>query len=256
MKYIINQRTKPTSPSSSSLSPLSSHSKNMDSHTRSSNFKVNMFQCIVVIDSIKPLKMIANELRTLGDYNFKLFSPGSLGKIVHDPEQYQIGSISIKRNIEGKNLSILLFSTHKIKISGGITFHNEDIPNTDKITNYITNHFIKPIVEVLYEKDKEFQVVKHMFNAILYRERSIGKKRFIGFIEHLKTIFDTKDIIMPDIMRVNGNQRGRICAIKVKQPDGRGVFAVDHSGNVQFFSYSSIEDLQKHKCELMKVWSL
>jgi hypothetical protein len=212
-----------------------------------------MFQCIVKVDAdaTKSLKTIANEL-TQKNIVHKLFAPGTLGKIVQDINTHQIGSISIRRQIQGKNVSILLFNTHKMKISGGINIV-EDICS-HAICSLLRTDFIEPIIQLLYRTDETFTIDKQMFNATMYRHTSIGKKDFIGFIDKLKTVFKIQNIIMPDIMRTNGNQRGRICAIKVKHDSGKGVFAVDHSGNVQFFSYCQMEDLQKHRSELMKVW--
>ena len=225
-------------------------------HSRSSMttkpFKLNMFQCIIQVESDNSLLSIASHLSGVKTEH-KLYAPGTLGKVVTDPIKYQIGSISIKQKMNGKNVSVLLFNTHKIKISGGMDLLAED--STDESVMLRLSEVVRPLMALLYKDvEQKYIVLKRMFNATLYRSTSIGKKDFLVFIEKLTRQFGAKNVVLPDIMQRNGNQRGRICAVKVKQVYGKGSFAVDHGGNVQFFSYFSVKDLQKHKSELMNVW--
>lgn len=222
------------------------------------SLKINMFQCVVNVESDIHLRDIHKKMVNENEnMSIKLFAPGSLGRIVEDPERYQIGSISMKLRINDKNVSVLLFNTHKMKISGGLQLYDgadgKSLSNV-YVDAYLQANYMVPIVNMIYGDDTEFDCVQHRLNAILYRPSSIGKKKFIDFIENLKRVFKKEHIIMPDIMRMDGNKRGRICAVKVKHESGKGVFAVDHSGNVQFFAYLTVEDLQKHKSELMNTW--
>lgn len=212
-----------------------------------------MFQCIVNVSCTKGLKDMVQHL-IKNNVEHKLFAPGRLGRIIIDTQKYQIGSISIKVKIADNNVSVLLFNTHKLKVSGGIKVYESSSLNSVYMDDYMKSVYLTPIIKTIYGREETFELNQSRFNAILYRANSIGKKNFIEFIEKIKEVFRRDHIIMPDIMRTDGNQRGRICALKVKFNSGKGVFAIDHSGNVQFFAYTNVEDLQKHKSELMKVW--
>ena len=212
------------------------------------SFKINMFQCIICVDSTLSMK----EMDKMLQIPHKCYAPGSLGKEVIDKSIYQIGSISFKQKINEKNTSILAFSTHKIKISGGLNIQ-KDITN-EEFEIFLREQIIQPVVDMLYPENTSYTIDKKMINATMYRKRKIGKANFMEFIEQLKIVFEDQYVILPDIMIKNGKRRGRICAVKVKQPDGTGQFAVDHGGNVQFFSYACLYSLQKHKSALMKVW--
>ena len=213
-------------------------------------FKINMFQCIVRVhpSAVVSLKDIDKTLTV----PHKCFAPGSLGKEVVEKDTHQFGSISLKMKLNDLNISVLLFNTHKIKISGGLNIV-KDTSDGD-LDRMLKTDIIEPIILILYSKEQGYELEKKMVNAIMYRSRSIGKDNFMQFIEKLKKQFIGHHIIMPDIMLKNGNRRGRICAVKVKIPHGKGPFAVDHGGNVQFFSYDCLYNLQKHKSELMNVW--
>lgn len=212
-------------------------------------FKLSMFQCIVKVESNELLKTID---RQLTDIPHKCYAPGSLGKEVADKEKYKIGSISFKYKLQNKNVSVLLFSTHKMKISGGL--HIEPEIENDEFEHRFHHQIIIPVIQYVYRMEMKYVLEKKMINAIMYRSKAIGKANFVNFIKRLKNEFMDQQVVMPDIMIKNGNKRGRICAVKVKHPDGRGQFAVDHGGNVQFFSYDCLYSLQKHKSALMKVW--
>jgi hypothetical protein len=83
----------------------------------------------------------------------------------------------------------------------------------------------------------------------------IGKERYLDFIQDIIRVFGTHRVILPEIMQINGKKRGRICAVKVKNIVGKkGSFAVDQSGNVQFFAFNNIDELKDHALELFKIW--
>lgn len=212
-------------------------------------FKINMFQCIVKVKTEESIKILES---TLQDIPHKCYAPGSLGKEVKDKKNYQIGSISMKCQLQKQNVSILLFNTHKMKISGGLNIV-EEITN-EQFESFFHQQIINPVIQYIYKREMAYELEKKMINATMYRSKCIGKIHFMEFIENLKKEFMDQQVIMPDIMIKNGNKRGRICAVKVKEKNGKGQFAVDHGGNVQFFSYDCLYSLQKHKSALMKVW--
>lgn len=212
-------------------------------------FKINMFQCIVKVNTDESIKILESSLE---DIPHKCYAPGSLGKEVKDKKNYQIGSISLKCELHNQNVSILLFSTHKMKISGGLNIGKE--MTNEEFDCFFHHQIIVPVIQYIYKKEMLYELEKKMINATMYRSKCIGKIHFMEFIENLKKVFIDDQVIMPDIMIKNGNKRGRICAVKVKRKNGKGQFAVDHGGNVQFFSYDCLYSLQKHKSELMKVW--
>ena len=212
-------------------------------------FKINMFQCIVNVTSKQSLKDLESNLQ---DIPHKCYAPGSLGKEVMDKKNFQIGSISFKCKLQKQNVSILLFNTHKMKISGGLNI-GEEMTN-EEFECFFHHEIIIPVIHFMYKMEMPYKLEKKMINATMYRSKCIGKIHFMEFIENLKKEFIDQQVIMPDIMIKNGNKRGRICAVKVKEKNGKGQFAVDHGGNVQFFSYDCLYDLQKHKSALMKVW--
>lgn len=253
-------------------------------------FRVNMFQCIVQVQRDDCMRSVSKRLHDKG-VEHKLFSPGSLGKIVQDPVKYQIGSVSFKLKLDNDTIvSALVFSTNKIKVSGGLKHVCSTDLDNETIMKYLRNDVVSKVLEMVYKDgsngkpsdpvsgrrqdgdstsikdimitnenahqvlDIGYEIVKPRFNAVMYRTEKIGKKEFIMFIDRLRVVFSREDIVMPDIMRTNGNRRGRICAVKVRHVSGKGVFAVDHSGTVQFFSYTCMEDLHKHCSELLGVW--
>lgn len=234
---------------------------------------LSMFQCMVYTDKLN-LRDCWKRLYEEKEYaphlttttNTKAFQPGSLGSCLDYEETvikniYQIGSLSVKFNLcEGIKISLLVFNTGKIKISGGLGKLECDNKMNDKeFDAFLQKVIIVPSLKRIFGDDDmtvtNYKLQKKIINANLRREHPIGKNKYMKFINDLTSSFGHRQIILPEIMQENGKRRGRICAVKVKNSKGRnGSFAVDHSGNVQFFAYNNIEHLKDHVDELMKVW--
>ena len=155
----------------------------------------------------------------------KKFKPGSLGSVCthsHD----MIGSISIKYN----HLSILVFHSGKIKISGGLQRYKNIAP--ESLREDILNKIIRPTLIKLFSIDSAFfEMVSCHFNVNIKRNTPITS--YFSFIE---TIEKNNFIIKKPKIFFQTKQRGRICAVKIVSPQG-GSMLVDHSGNIQAFAY-------------------
>jgi|UniRef100_A0A6C0BS02 hypothetical protein len=196
----------------------------------------------------------------------KAFAPGSLGKTIeYTQDSSRIGSLSVKFGLkhiayEMKkiNISVLIFKNGKIKISGGLGKMIFEKKMDDGLMNILIEQLIvKPVLRLCMNVSElpEYQIQKKMINANMRRPNAIGKDRYIGFIQNLVKLFGNHRVILPQIMQLDGKKRGRICAVKVKNEIGKsGSFAVDHSGNVQFFAYNNVDELRCHAIELLKIW--
>ena len=217
---------------------------------------LSMFQCIVVTERDSndlDLRAMKTDLEARGQA-VKAFAPGSLGTLVKD-DAHQIGSLSVKLVVGEANVSALVFKTNKIKLSGGL--NRTDATNLNDITfdRVLLDTYIVPAMRTLLgECTWSWSVTKRMLNGCMYKNEPIGKKNYLRFIQNLKTIFREEDVILPEIMQSSGKRRGRICAVKVKNHGVPGSFAVDHSGNVQFFAYSNVEGMALHASQLEQVW--
>ena len=231
---------------------------------KNNTISLSMFQCIVTIKESHNLKDCWNRLREDTNTSVKAFQPGSLGRTLSYEDTvirhiYQIGSLSIKLTILGDiKLSILIFNNGKIKISGGLgKLECDDEMEDEEFNIFLKNTIIIPCLRTCFGKDYDQDIFleKKIINANMRRDYPIGKSKYMEFIRDLTNLFGSNHIVLPDIMKTNGKRRGRICAVKVKNERGKGSFAVDHSGNVQFFAYDNIEQLKSHSDELLKVWS-
>lgn len=185
----------------------------------------------------------------------KAFAPGSLGKVVNDTD-YQIGSLSVKLRVQDANVSVLVFKNNKIKISGGLNKADAGAMTNATFDALLNDSFVISTIRILFGHDYSctWSVSKKMVNGCLYKNEPIGKTNYMRFIKNLKAVFNEQDIILPEFMQQNGKKRGRICAVKVKNRKLPGSFAVDHSGNVQFFAYNNVEDMLLHAAQLENVW--
>lgn len=226
---------------------------------RTSSLRLSMFQCMVVIDNMDDdisLNTFKKDLEHDG-HQVNAYFPGSLGRVIPPQEidTHQIGSLAFKYTLRGANISILIFKNKKIKISGGFNKLPATMTNAT-FDDFFHAQYLSPILQMVFSKHDSVQwrLEKKMMNGNLYRKEPIGKRGFLQFIERLKHTFQEDQVILPEIMQANGKRRGRICAVKVKNLSQPGSFAVDHGGNVQFFAYATIEDLQTHAEQLIGVW--
>ena len=217
---------------------------------------LSMFQCIVVTehhDGEWDLRAMRGDLEARG-HGVKAFAPGSLGVLVKD-DAHQIGSLSVKLVVGDANVSALVFKTSKIKLSGGLNKTDATTLTDATFDRVLRDTYIIPAMRTLFgESAWSWTVTKKMLNGCMYKREPIGKKNYMRFIQHLKTVFREQDIVLPEIMQSSGKRRGRICAVKVKNHTVPGSFAVDHSGNVQFFAYSNVEGMLLHASQLEQVW--
>lgn len=220
---------------------------------------------IKIVDDSQSLDTI--EKVEINNIIVKAFEPGSLGTEIQcfNGDNSSIGSLSVKFSlkhidycIDEINLSVLLFKKGKVKISGGLgKIPFEDALNEEFLNILLKNLIIKPVLCICFDTIKlpDYCMQKKMINANMRRPTMIGKEKYLDFIQDIIQIFGTHRVILPEIMQINGKKRGRICAVKVKNSLGKkGSFAVDHSGNVQFFAYDNIDELKVHALELFKIW--
>jgi hypothetical protein len=222
-------------------------------------------QKISITDDNRPLDTI--DTVEISKVIVKAFEPGSLGTTIncYNGDKASIGSLSVKFTlkhidyaIDEINLSVLLFKKGKVKISGGLG----KIPFGDNLTDdflniLLNNLIIQPVFCICFGITQlpVYCMQKKMINANMRRPTVIGKERYLDFIQDIIRVFGTHRVILPEIMQINGKKRGRICAVKVKNIVGKkGSFAVDHSGNVQFFAFNNIDELKGHALDLFKIW--
>lgn len=202
----------------------------------------------------------------IDNVTIKAYVPGSLGKTIsYIDKGSSIGSLSVKFSLKHTdyqmneiNVSVLLFKKGKVKISGGLgKIPFEDTLNDEFMNILIHQIIIKPILRVCLNVHQlpSYEMQKKMINANMRRTTAIGKHKYLDFIQDITRVFGDHRVILPQIMQLNGKKRGRICAVKVKNKIGKsGSFAVDHSGNVQFFAYDDMDELRSHALELFKIW--
>ena len=200
------------------------------------------------------------------DTKIRAYPPGSLGKQIRCVEDVSsIGSLSVKFSLHHKdydmydiNVSVLMFRKGKLKISGGLgKMPFDDHLNDDFMNMLLQNIIIKPVLRICLNiiTLPIYHMQKKMINANMRRSSAIGKEKYLDFIQKITKVFGDHRVILPEIMQLNGKRRGRICAVKVKNKMGkRGSFAVDHSGNVQFFAYDNMDELRCHALELFSIW--
>jgi hypothetical protein len=176
-------------------------------------------------------------------------------------ELYQIGSLSIKIKVceESINISMLIFKNGRVKVSGGLGKMECDKTLTDiEFCLFFHETILFPVMQSVFgfTDTNHYVLQKKNINASMKMTKTIGKELFLEFLDRLSTRFNHNSITLPEIMQRDGKRRGRICAVKVKNVTGKaGSFAVDHGGKVQFFAYSSIDDLKSHTEDLLSIWS-
>lgn len=192
--------------------------------------------------------------------------PGLLGKklslndVIGKTDDVKVGSLSVKTKVCDINLSALIFNTGKVKISGGLSKLECD----EHLTNEEFDHIlmitlINPLIDMVTFNDEailsEVLMKSLSINASLKRNTSFGKVKYLDFIDKINKHFPRDLVTLPPIMQKDGKKRGRICAVKVKNDyEKKGSFSVDHSGNVQFFGYTTVEDLKQHSDKLLPIW--
>lgn len=225
----------------------------------------NDVQKISIADDNKPLDTI--DTVEISNVIVKAFEPGSLGTTIkcYNGDKSSIGSLSVKfilkhidYAIDEINLSVLLFKKGKVKISGGLGKIAFGDNMTDDFLNILLNNLIiQPVLRICFGITQlpTYCMQKKMINANMRRPTMIGKERYLDFIQDIIRLFGAHRVILPEIMQLNGKKRGRICAVKVKNKVGKkGSFAVDHSGNVQFFAFNNVDELKDHALDLFKIW--
>jgi hypothetical protein len=216
------------------------------------------------VDTIN-LKVVWKEMMDISKENFlsvKAFPPGSLGKTmdyIKDKDTFQVGSLSIKLKIDDRSISVLMFASGKIKVSGGFNKLSSYAFETDSLLEqYMLSTILWPSLRICITNHNfsidDITIVNKMLNAISTRPTPIGKESYGKFIDRLYSYFESAQIILPKIMQQNGKRRGRICATKVKNITRKGCFLVDHGGKAQFFAYSSLEHITEHVVQLSLVW--
>lgn len=232
-----------------------------------------MFQCVIDTHLTFDLKQTWLQLCKDNDIDASKDTiyghpPGLLGKklcldeVNNREDTIKVGSLSVKKKICDINLSGLIFHNGKIKLSGGLSKLECD----EKLTNEEFKHIlmvtlILPFVDMLPTNASahlgrgDVTLNSLSINASLRRKMSFGKVKYLEFIDNITHHFSKDLVTLPPIMQKDGKKRGRICAVKVRNDySKRGSFSVDHSGNVQFFGYTTVEDLRRHSDKLLPIW--
>ena len=187
--------------------------------------RLSLFQSIVDIGESINLASLEDQLAKI-NIIAKKFKPGSLGNLCTNSHDL-IGSLSIKYNY----LSILIFPSGKIKISGGLQRYH-DI-SEESLEYDMLHKIILPVFkDLLIIKSVEHNIreMSYHFNVNIKRNQPIDN--YFKFIDRIEKYFMIKK---PKIF-FQTKQRGRICAVKIMSKYG-GTMLVDHSGNIQAFAY-------------------
>lgn len=226
---------------------------------------LSMFQCMVKLEHDVNLRTLWRSLEATS-LVICAHPPGQLGIYLTymncvENELYQIGSLSIKIKVceESINISMLIFKNGRVKVSGGLGKMECDKTLTDiEFCLFFHETILFPVMQSVFgfTDTNHYVLQKKNINASMKMTKTIGKELFLEFLDRLSTRFNHNSITLPEIMQRDGKRRGRICAVKVKNVTGKaGSFAVDHGGKVQFFAYSSIDDLKSHTEDLLSIWS-
>jgi hypothetical protein len=207
--------------------------------------------------------------------------PGSLGQIAKEGDQWLIGSLSIRVSFDDVVYSVFVFSTGKIKVSGGSIGFNM-VETTGVLYNdWLDNSVIRPIMNIpsiikYTGTVVEWQLYLLNATASILDKVSIDLlrvQRYQQTCKYLSTHIQTHEdgiftrAILPSIMSTNyehihesnrysnrriskrlGNDRkpvvrgGRICSMSLKYRN-RGTVRFDHGCRIQFMGFESVEDM-------------
>lgn len=221
--------------------------------------RLSMFQCIVQVNTDIPIKELWSQLQRSTDKHIVRLTaspPGSLHKRLSTTElhTHQVGSIHITLRYMDLNISVLIFSTHKMKVSSGLQQLEVDDMTTSSFWEFITHTILKPCVAIVYTVSTPFTMVNGMVNANIRQNLNMQFAAYLKFVDNLALHTGTShDVHLPSCL-VDADKHGRRCATKYKRTDRKGSLMFDHSGNIQAFAYKQLETLVidvQHLCNLM-----
>jgi hypothetical protein len=226
--------------------------------------RLSMFQCMLTLNTDTPIKTMWRNLCRSRDKRITRMAaspPGSLQKQLSTLElqTHQIGSISLKLRFKDTNVSILIFSTHKLKISGGLQQLEFDDLTTSDFWEFIQTTLVTPCVGIVCDGPTTFTMTTGMVNANIRQNLNMQFAAYLNIVDELTSeTSDTHDVYPPSCL-IDATKRGRRCATKYKRTDGKGSLLFDHSGNIQAFAYRQLENLVAdvtHLCSMMLPRSL
>jgi hypothetical protein len=210
--------------------------------------RLSMFQCMLAVDADTSIKTIWHNLCRSPDKRImsKFASPpGSLRRHLTTQEitTHQIGSISLKLRYMNINLSVLIFSTLKIKISGGLQQLEFDDLTTTSFWEFIDLTVLTPCVGIVCSESNGFSMTNGMVNANIRRNAQMQFTSYLKIVDDIVRKAANTHVVHPPPCLLDATVRGRRCATKYKRIDGKGSLMFDHSGNIQAFAYRNLEDL-------------
>jgi hypothetical protein len=214
----------------------------------SAPIRLSMFQCMLAVDADTTIKAIWHNLCRSPDKRItsKFASPpGSLHRHLtpSDIGTHQIGSISLKLRYMDINVSVLIFSSLKLKVSGGLQQLEFDDLTTTSFWEFIELTLLTPCVGIVCEGSNGFSMTTGMVNANIRRNKRIEFTSYLKMVDDIKRKAADTHVVHPPPCLIDATVRGRRCATKYKRTDGKGSLVFDHSGNIQAFAYRKLEEL-------------
>jgi hypothetical protein len=208
----------------------------------------NLFQLISTLNTDVEIQLIIESLSnqdiSIPNFNIESFTiygrSGFKNKLVYDKDSFQlndVGSLHIKFiNSNNKNkISVLLFKSGKLKISGGLSNvhknHDEYIDDIVQevcffLTGKLMNLLIIPSYTItMLNAQTRIHMTPRLLNRFLY------------------TLQESKNFHMIQKPTLTG--RGRISASKVYPfKERKSHFSIDPNGSVQMFAFKSFIELK------------
>lgn len=194
--------------------------------------RATLFQCMVSVRDPFDLRVLCRSLRANG-LDVSARSPGSLGQVVPDLDQWQIGSLFVKLH----GLSVTVFS-QKVKISGGSRgFYTSGETSYDA---WLEQHVVTKTMTVLEAECAEWKL------CLLNGSVKIPDVDPMNYMRVCTLLCSSSSMhVVPPTMFTAPSKRGRVCSVCVKCTSG-GSIRFDHSGKAQMFAFRSLEDM--HRC--------
>lgn len=198
------------------------------------------------------LRLFFEHLKPIQGITVVAKSPGSLGSNLNaDDKDHVFGSLSIK--IPVHNVSLLLFSNGKLKVSGGFGEHGEDnyvqSLNKDAFEEWLWVNKIEPTFRVmnlpLFRNEVKINV--NLLNG-LFKSNKIERDRYVLLCNHIQDQHFYPRVEIPSAYSKNKeHKRGRIVAMKLYvNKTNKCSIHFDYSGNIQLFAFQSpIEMLEQ-----------
>lgn len=196
----------------------------------------SMFMAMVHTETPYTLRSMYSSLRD-HEKDVVAYAPGSLGQIVHNTDDWIIGSIGLKHVFETTKCSVLVFANGKIKISGGCRDFDT---GTLLFEEWLLAHRIQPVMRML-----GLSASTHTLGLLngSHLLPDVNMVTFHDIWNKLKRHTDVF-IVTPPSAYTNPVKRGRICSVGVRLTSFPGTMRFDHSGKMQMFGFKSFSQMQ------------